>query len=505
MITLTLLTISRMKLRFLLILLLCTGLLHAQEKAYNPNYRNVFWMHGMNGNVHSLKAMSDYFSSIYQINSYTPGYVSTRGIVEAANQWDALDFDQQENDFVIAHSMGGLVARQYDYQSLPSHRFGGLITIATPHNGARFANSFDNGLLKTFFQKTLNQGLEGYSEMDHHVMYNSYHSNVIEQLNLLVGALTSTYNETKTNLDDLFSKIFKLTRFTSIISNLGIADNSNVIKYLQGTSELLVGIAANRVFGKPETGFPSSKNDLKYESPIVNSINSHTFSTPHCINIVCKTEEPTGTRFLGSTLSAALQNNPTIGQIQDDILINFRNAIISDSEKCKEKYSDLFKRQSWTTLGINNSKNRAHRDAFSRQITFWQSGFESAYQDCLGSKYTSTEEVSVTQWQWVADEDMHNVILNPVLAEDEPSLPVNDETTPGGSMQLVTTNYTVTHQHYYENDGIVTVPSQEHWAGVPTRLAIKTDHEKAKRSDRVKNILQSEFDNPDSWFYCKRK
>ncbi|MDY0349534.1 MAG: hypothetical protein RBR13_12005, partial [Tenuifilaceae bacterium] len=41
----------------------------AQEqtnKGTNPNYRNVFWLHGIQGDVNSLKSLSDYFRAKYQ-------------------------------------------------------------------------------------------------------------------------------------------------------------------------------------------------------------------------------------------------------------------------------------------------------------------------------------------------------------------------------------------------------------------------------------------------------
>lgn len=117
----------------LLIIIFVFTLFCAKVSAdYNPSYRNVFWIHGVQGDVKSLHAFSDYFNEKYKINSYHPFYQSNRGFQYGAYQLSGLNVGNKSDDMVIAHSMGGLVARQF-YKDYPQRRFGGLITISTPH------------------------------------------------------------------------------------------------------------------------------------------------------------------------------------------------------------------------------------------------------------------------------------------------------------------------------------------------------------------------------------
>lgn len=78
-----------------------------QGYSQNPNYRNVFWLHGVQGDVHSMKALSDYFDAKYKINSYYPSYISNRGINIAAQQLHGMAIGNNSSDIVVAHSLGG--------------------------------------------------------------------------------------------------------------------------------------------------------------------------------------------------------------------------------------------------------------------------------------------------------------------------------------------------------------------------------------------------------------
>ena len=467
------------------------------KDAQKSNYRNVYWIHGLSGDVNSLKTLSDYFRERYKINSYYPGYPTNRGVEEAAYQLSGLGIGlQRDDDIVIAHSMGGLVSRQY-YKDFANRRFGGIMTLNTPHQGAEFAQSFDNGKIKTFFTKVTTDGFDGYNNMSVHVADSrKYHENVLEEMAVyeslndirdditLVGVIAG--NVLGNPLASWSVDALTTAAFVLIVDKFTEAVKDNVAT--------VIGLAATTVFGTEEEEWTYSKDDLKPNSQIVKGLNNSPIDCPR-IAITGTVDDRPGMRFLGSRISAMQQENPGIGDIDDGVFIKYTDAIITDSWKCKDKYARLYRAGSWLTLGLSNSYFSKRRDAFSRQARFWENGFERAYQDCLGSVYYTTETRTYTVWENVCNNGPVRVAMIPIIGDDD-----NED-----CMQLVTKTYTVKVQRMHPNDGIVTLPSQKGMAGGTKYNIPNSDHEKVKRSWRTINYIRNQFDNQNSYFYTERK
>jgi pimeloyl-ACP methyl ester carboxylesterase len=102
---------------------------------------NYIWLHGLNDDSNCW--------SIYQ-NAFTPsngstlGYASNASIADiASNLWFSNRSSFVNGTILIGHSMGGLVARELEY-NYPSP-IKGIITIGTPHQGAPALNELYNG------------------------------------------------------------------------------------------------------------------------------------------------------------------------------------------------------------------------------------------------------------------------------------------------------------------------------------------------------------------------
>ncbi|MFA5649408.1 MAG: hypothetical protein WC951_14035 [Bacteroidales bacterium] len=486
----------------------------AQEptnKATNPNFRNVFWIHGMQGDAGSLKTMSDYFSARYKINSYHPSYLSNRGILYGADQLNGFGFEEQENDIVIAHSMGGLVSRQHQKQAVTSKRFGGLITLATPHKGAEFANSFDNGKIAALYKKTVTDGLTGYSNMGFQVGDLSiYHRNLLDIFKLydkymkFREKLTIYIEIENSSNNDLYftgeRKYWTSTFLPELLSAMAVSKTADKIREgIIASLEHTVCLTASYVFGSQDAGYSNSKNDLKPSSSIISSLNNTPLECPKIV-IAGQADYPAGIRFLGSTLSNMMQSNAGIGNITDNEFFKITEAISKDSRICANKYYDLYCSGSWWKLGLTNSHYKTKRDAFNRQAAFWENGFEREYQKCLGSIYYTTETRTVSEYVWVSNGGGHDQII------EMPSRPIIDQpivdpgSGTGGSWQWVTRTYTVTVEHIHPNDGIVTLPSQLGLAGATTKTIYQTNHEEIKRNPKVVEYLKSQF---NSHYYFK--
>ncbi len=113
--------------------------------------RNVFWLHGYQGNELSFTLVSDDVESRFKANSRRPGYNASQQSLasSAANvETDINDVINgqinTERNFIIAHSMGGLVARTLGQLTEPTTGtplYNGFITLGTPHQGAFAANT----------------------------------------------------------------------------------------------------------------------------------------------------------------------------------------------------------------------------------------------------------------------------------------------------------------------------------------------------------------------------
>jgi len=97
----------------------------------------VTFLHGLGENGNVWFDVSNNLTSELNINSYRPSYNSSLHINDIVSSDPGL---VPSNSVVVAHSMGGLVARKL-YQSYASAA--ALITIGTPHTGAPIASRAD--------------------------------------------------------------------------------------------------------------------------------------------------------------------------------------------------------------------------------------------------------------------------------------------------------------------------------------------------------------------------
>lgn len=133
---------------------------HGCSQTYD--YRKVFWVHGYQGNENSLEKPADDVGAFSFVNgtivpagrfkalSYKADYnISQSSLAtSAANLQDDIynNIPNQVNtsrNFVIAHSLGGLVSRTMGPLNNPAggKAYNGLITFGTPHQGAQAANT----------------------------------------------------------------------------------------------------------------------------------------------------------------------------------------------------------------------------------------------------------------------------------------------------------------------------------------------------------------------------
>lgn len=120
--------------------------------------KNIYWIHGMAGGEGSWsKAVSyteweygqyvqnikiNYGDSYYDIADVAANSLSYFGDKQPVG--DTALAEEMKRDYIIAHSLGGLVARQFDLYYNTKNQFikpfGGIVTFGTPHLGAHLAH-----------------------------------------------------------------------------------------------------------------------------------------------------------------------------------------------------------------------------------------------------------------------------------------------------------------------------------------------------------------------------
>ncbi len=127
--------------------------------------RNVFWVHGYQGNSESLAMAGEDAAERYKINSRYPDYNATQTSLSACADELRSDINSVLNgavntdkNFIIAHSMGGLVTRVLGEVPNPAGgpAYNGVITFGTPHLGAAIARTLTGSEAKInlFLSKT---------------------------------------------------------------------------------------------------------------------------------------------------------------------------------------------------------------------------------------------------------------------------------------------------------------------------------------------------------------
>jgi hypothetical protein len=127
--------------------------------------RFVFWVHGYQANDQSLMSVSEDVECRFEAASVRNSYNSAQqSLTTSANEVESEIITNtlyqstygKGRNFIIGHSMGGLVARKMGMltDANGNDLFNGLITFGTPHQGAAVADTYfnDRQSIETFLQ-----------------------------------------------------------------------------------------------------------------------------------------------------------------------------------------------------------------------------------------------------------------------------------------------------------------------------------------------------------------
>lgn len=166
---------------YISVILAFSVLISIQAQPYtcskNPVYgdRFVFWVHGYQANDQSLMSVSEDVECRFKAASVRNSYNSAQqSLTASANEVESEIVTNtlyqstyaKGRNFIIGHSMGGLVARKMGLltDGNGNRLFNGLITFGTPHQGAAVADTYfnDRQSIEDFLQEGCVSLAEGY-------------------------------------------------------------------------------------------------------------------------------------------------------------------------------------------------------------------------------------------------------------------------------------------------------------------------------------------------------
>jgi len=144
-----------MAMKNLKILFLTFFLFAASVNTGYPQDRNVYWVHGFNGDATAWQHYATIFTNERKINSIRLSYNTTSGLSTAASQLSASVNSTASTNMAIGHSMGGVMIREVDRTASPK-KFGGYVTFASPNYGAPISNSILSGAVNSAATTAIN-------------------------------------------------------------------------------------------------------------------------------------------------------------------------------------------------------------------------------------------------------------------------------------------------------------------------------------------------------------
>ncbi len=115
--------------------------------------RDIFWLHGYKGDTNSWADVNQYVTDNFKTTSVIPDFSQTVTTLEAAATKVETDInsglqntENPDQNFIIAHSLGGLVSRKMGlvYDDNMDPLYGGIVTFGTAHQGVAAADNIVN-------------------------------------------------------------------------------------------------------------------------------------------------------------------------------------------------------------------------------------------------------------------------------------------------------------------------------------------------------------------------
>lgn len=161
--------------------------------------RNVYWVHGLNGQADRWQRYADKFQADRQMVSHTPAFASTGSVDEITDGIDSqFGTNPPPDNIGIGASLGGIVVRNLERRGGDANEIGGIITSHSPNQGAAIATAVNNGGAEAHLNNAINTIAEALREINEHLSndVNSIWDGILGGLNAIIGLPNEFLNVT---------------------------------------------------------------------------------------------------------------------------------------------------------------------------------------------------------------------------------------------------------------------------------------------------------------------
>jgi len=399
--------------------------------------RNVYWLHGLEGNKYTMRVYSEIYPQERKIAPYNiPSYSTRRGVDTAAQELFSNWKNGGSNTIVVAQSMGGLVSLQM-FKDSGTVAFGGLITTGTAYRGVPTAKNIDEPVFVNLLNDMVNKGVP--SKLALILFAPSFWSSVRTEINLVFG-----------------------TNFSIIEDGL-----SGTITNIQKT-------LSDFFFGSDET-----KAELRPDSPIISDLQNVDLQNIPRVAIWGHEDNPTVLRLAGSVFEKKLYNGSLgLGELGDQKVTNMVGTIADKMEEARQKCITRGYIAAATIVGGALAAAYFYAASqFENPEHFWRYGLEPGLDQVIGA--FRTETTTQTYQDWVCDGSSYLKSTNK---------------TPNCHWETKTRTVYVTIPT--PNDGIIPDLSAKAMPGVQSQCILEaksTNHMQLTNSNEVKAKLDDIF------------
>jgi pimeloyl-ACP methyl ester carboxylesterase len=447
--------------------------------------KNISFIHGLGGSIASWARQVEWTDEHYQTgventdytaSHYEQSFHSVALKVKtdlAANGTDALYPNRCKlNDFAIAHSQGGIVARFLDWQwatntnsTFGNRTFHGLVTFGTPHAGADIALSRD--LHSAYVQKAVSTVL-------------------LKDLNNVVYDLTDRYGH-------LFGR-----SASDILNNL-----DSIVKNQLNPLMLASTVHTNTL------------DEMAPGTDLMNELNNYD-SKLHKVTFYGVEDDPECWRVMDNIATKASEDYDLFSAGSDETFMdkmeNVRASHISSIESNKKKISKLMGNgflieNYWTqdaqlakvrTLQANNKHRKKAVDFLNNANSEWRYLIGSYHPDSNRS-ITTTQYIARVEYKF-GNSVIHSfqkAFDSQAASETWAEKFLDHEGAYTVDIGYSTKTSTVSERIFYPSDGVVLVRSQVAFKGAPQGEVFMmpgSNHFQERNDENTKEKLENLYD-----------
>lgn len=445
----------------------------------SEDHKSITFVHGLGGTVESWDLQKNWVNDHYNASAISANYGgagwessfatvaqklnSDIGSVTAHGINQVFPYRCKKNDFVIAHSQGGIATRYLDLMwdtdivgTFGDRKFFGLATFGTPHAGADIALTKDQ--------------------------HAAFIANVVDAVFL--------------------EKLYNYRGWIKGVDKMIDSLNSFTEKRL--TPIMLAGLHTKTL------------DEMRPGSSTMNKINRHT-SRLHKVAFYGTENAPECWRVMDNIVTKSVEDYPLFGAIKDETFMKKVQAVQHDHEAKIASNKRKLKKSSWLKPldHLKNSKRKKEIKAREKALQFLYNA-NTEWRFLIGSYHRDSFETEITKkfivtWQekygWLGKWYAQSRTFFDLQVANDFSNSIDHSVYKVKDKKITTQKFTVKRLKFFPSDGVILERSQRAFPGVGTRTERmrENNHFQERNSPETQSCLESLLSGHyDSYFKTRK-